>query len=62
MKDLIKKVKEILTILIPDYLKEFLFGVSIRSAKDAKPMDSEKDFYIVLQKEMKEFRQHYKRK
>ena len=48
MKDLIKKVKEILTALIIDYLKEFQFGVQIRLVKDAKSIKSEKDCCTVL--------------
>ena len=56
MKDPIKKVKEILTVLIADYLKEFLFRMPNRSVKDTEPMDSEKDFYAALQEKMKEFR------
>ena len=34
MKNLIKKVKEILTVLMTDYFKEFPFRVPIRSVKD----------------------------
>ena len=59
MKDPIKKVKEILTALMIDYLKEFPFGVLIRSVKDAKPIDSKKDFYAASQEGMKEFRTFY---
>ena len=43
MKNLIKKVKEILTILILDYLQEFLFGVLSKSVKDIERIDSEKN-------------------
>ena len=56
MKNLIKKVKDILTVLMKDYLKEFLFRVPIRSVIDAKLMDSENEFYATSQEEMKEFR------
>ena len=39
-----------------EYLKEFLLRVLIRSVIDAKPMDSENEFYKKLQEEMKKFR------
>ena len=48
MKDLIKKVKDILTVLMKDYLKEFPFRVLIKLVVDAKLMDSENEFYTTL--------------
>ena len=56
MKDLIKKVKEILTVLIINYLKEFQIRVPSRLIKDVVLMSSDTDFYTGLQEEMKEFR------
>ena len=59
IKDPIKKVKDILTVLMKNYLKEFLSRVLIRSVVDAKPRNSENEFYAILQEEMKEFRIFY---
>ena len=59
MKDPIKKVKEILTILIADYLKEFPFGVLSRLVIYTELMDSEKDLYAASQEKIKEFRTFY---
>ena len=55
MKDPIMKVKEILTVLIRDYLKEFLIGVLSRLVKDTELISSE-NCCTVLEEEMKEFR------
>ena len=46
MKDLIKKVKEILTVLMKDYLKEFQFRVLIKFVAEVELIYSENKFYV----------------
>ena len=39
------KLREILTVLIKDYIKEFPYRLPIRLITEVKPSDSESSFY-----------------
>ena len=42
-----KKVKDMLTVLMKDNLKEFLFWVPIRLVVDVKLIDGKNKFYVI---------------
>ena len=48
MRNLIKKVREILTILIIDWIKEFMYELPDRFVAKAEPSNSKNAFYTLL--------------